>query len=485
MNIVPIKPIMKNLILVCILTHFATNLFAQGTCATAINLGTISATNTCATYNVNTAGSSSCIAGGPGNGSIMYVRFCTNASNTCINFGLTAGTSSGGLEMIIYNSTACGAFATNAGNGCGLVSPAALSTTGMALAASTCYTAKIWVKNSGTVTLCAQAVAPAVNDACTGAMGIGIAPTATNNNPECLFSPAATDPAPADFCAGSLENTAWYTFTTLSTCTFPCTVVVTISGIVCVGGGSGFQIGYFTGACGSLTNLGCSSGSGGTVTTTILNLSPNQTVTIGLDGNAGANCSFNISATNTIVPLPISLVSFSAVQLRDYVTIDWTTASETNNNYYTIEKSYDGIDFLPLENIEGQGTTNSFTTYNRKDYNLRGGLNYYRLKQTDFDGKFTYSDTRAVIISEDDAALNFTIVPNPSDALSYTSLILNKKISEAITVTICDINAKIMHESLVEVDGTTVDLNHQLKSGIYIVRVVSEGSVITKRLVIR
>lgn len=288
------------------------------------------------------------------------------------------------------------------------------------------------------IQMCAYTEAPAVNDVCAGSLPIDAVPAATNNDPACSFSggPTANTPAitPGDLCAGSLENTAWYTFTVNAAGT----VVITIDNIVCVGGGSGFQIGYFSGSCGSLTNLGCSSGSGGTVTATITGLTAGQVITIAIDGNAGAFCNFDISATNTI-PLPIELTNFDAKEINGSVSLSWTTATEINNDYFTIEKTKDGEIFEVVGLIDGAGNSQMINSYFSKDDSPFKGTSYYRLSQTDYDGTTTQSNLVAVKIASSFGDL--TVYPNPIEQTGYLSFNSNIE-SNIIDVTIYDVSGR-------------------------------------------
>jgi hypothetical protein len=72
--------------------------------------------------------------------------------------------------------------------------------------------------------------------------------------------------------------------------------------------------------------------------------------------------------------------------------LSWTTESEHNNDYFNIEKTLDGNIFENIGYIKGAGNSTQSTTYSFTDYNSNGDINYYRLKQTDYDGKFIYSD---------------------------------------------------------------------------------------------
>jgi hypothetical protein len=291
-----------------------------------------------------------------------------------------------------------------------------------------------------------------------------------------------TEPAPGAFCAGSLENNAWYAFTTASTCASPCTVTMSITNIICSGGGSGFQIGFFTGTCGSLSNFGCTSGSGGSVNTTITGLGPNQTVIVGIDGNAGANCSYSLSATNTI-PLPIEMLSFDVIKGAGYVDLKWATASEKNNEWFTVEKSRDAVNFIEIGKLKGQENSNVLTQYSYSDISPTKGLTYYRIKQTDFDGTYTYSQMRA--INYDGLMVpNFEILPNPSDLNSSARLSFNELTGKEITISICDIAGKTVFEKPEHLKENVYQLP-VLEKGIYFIRVTGYESSVVKRMIVK
>lgn len=245
---------------------------------------------------------------------------------------------------------------------------------------------------------------PLPYDECVGALPIDDTPEPSSNS---CSTPNVTDPPPADLCAISLENTSWYNFTVLSTND----VVITLGDIECIGGASGFQIGYFTGTCGSLTNIGCDSGGGGTVTTTISGLTAGQNVYIAVDGNAGSQCNFDISATNTVDVLPIELTNFSAEEAKNRtVDLTWITQSEFNNEFFTVFRSQDGVNFEKVDDIAGAGTSNTSQYYYLKDENPYSGISYYKLKQTDFNGDSEEFDIISVGIN---GGSDLIAYPNP------------------------------------------------------------------------
>jgi hypothetical protein len=375
---------MKNTLLLIVGIILNLTFLAQSSCGSPLSIGTPTSTETCQTLSTAGGGSSPCAGSGYGGpGGFIYVNFCTNSNADCINFTFNNQTTAGNWAVTIYDASCLfiGQGDCMGSNGSG----ASFNTSEFNLTANTCYTARIWVKTPGDFEMCVQAMNPSLDD-CNGALPISSTPQASNNI--CTTpGPTTNTPTitPADICAGSLENTAWYSFTTLNTGD----VVVTIDNITCSGGAAGFQIGYFVGSCGSLTNIGCQSGSGGTVTATITGLIAGDEVYIAIDGNAGANCEYDISATNTI-PLPVGLAYFKGSKYKDYNDLEWLTMSEINNDYFTIEKSLDGQNWGELITIKGSGDSYHSNRYNYRDYNQVEGIVYYRLFQKDYNGSIEY-----------------------------------------------------------------------------------------------
>jgi len=105
--------------------------------------------------------------------------------------------------------------------------------------------------------------------------------------------------------------------------------------------------------------------------------------------------------------LPIELVKFETIPENNSVKVKWETNSEVNNDYFTIEKSNDGTQFLPVGTVHGAGTSSATLSYSFVDDQPYQGINYYRLKQVDYDGQFTYSKTISVNVSEGDAVTEY------------------------------------------------------------------------------
>ncbi len=130
---------------------------------------------------------------------------------------------------------------------------------------------------------------------------------------------------------------------------------------------------------------------------------------------------FTLGSSTVFNPLPIELVAFKA----DYntnnkgVDLKWETATEKNSDYFTVERSIDGNEWFELLKQKASGNSTSTINYADFDAAPKDGINYYRLKETDFNGDYIYSGIEYVTINSNASA--FAIFPNPAT----TSTILN------------------------------------------------------------
>lgn len=98
--------------------------------------------------------------------------------------------------------------------------------------------------------------------------------------------------------------------------------------------------------------------------------------------------------------MPIELESFEAVILENTdVQLNWITLSELNNDYFNIERSNDGTNWKSIAKLDAAGDSQERKYYSFLDKTPNSEINYYRLKQTDFDGAFTYSNIESVRIN--------------------------------------------------------------------------------------
>ncbi|MCK6692605.1 MAG: T9SS type A sorting domain-containing protein, partial [Thermoanaerobaculia bacterium] len=115
-------------------------------------------------------------------------------------------------------------------------------------------------------------------------------------------------------------------------------------------------------------------------------------------------------------PLPVELSSFSATPIRDRVLLNWTTATEKNNAWFVVERSFNGLEYTGIGRVPGAGASNVPRQYTFTDEHPLSGPNYYRLRQTDYDGSFSHSPVRLATVGAADRLL---LYPSPARDVLY------------------------------------------------------------------
>ena len=184
-------------------------------------------------------------------------------------------------------------------------------------------------------------------------------------------------------------------------------------------------------------------------------------------------------------PLPIELLSFDAIMNGKQVDINWTTATELNNDYYTIEKSKDGINFETSSIVDAAGNSLSLINYKDIDANPFEGISYYRLKQTDFNGTFSYSKIVSVNYTLSDDGMS--IFPNPT--IGEININIKELEGKEVLVVIRDITGKECFSKVILSQENqqliAVDSEHQLAPGTYIVTASSSNKLYSKKIIVK
>lgn len=121
--------------------------------------------------------------------------------------------------------------------------------------------------------------------------------------------------------------------------------------------------------------------------------------------------------------IPVELTSFTANSIEDWVVLSWATATETNNQGFEIERSIDGLSFNNIGYVPGFGTTTEPKSYSYTDQSVTSGKYYYRLKQIDFDGSFTYSsvvEAEVLLPKEFSLEQNYPNPFNPATTIEFS-----------------------------------------------------------------
>lgn len=140
-------------------------------------------------------------------------------------------------------------------------------------------------------------------------------------------------------------------------------------------------------------------------------------------------------------PLPVELLNFSADVAGNTVVLNWTTASEINNDYFTVERSVDALNFMPIGTVDGAGNSSLTRNYQLIDANPLPGVSYYRLRQTDFNGDFELFGPVAVNFSGS-SVTGVSLFPNPTNEFSH--VMINGDQSGKGWVRVIDITGRII-----------------------------------------
>lgn len=171
-------------------------------------------------------------------------------------------------------------------------------------------------------------------------------------------------------------------------------------------------------------------------------------------------------------PLPVTLTTFDAQCEGGEIEITWTTETEVNNDYFVIEKSYDGTVFFELATVQGQGNSTVPTNYSYSDGDNYTGPIYYRLKQVDFDAATTYFNV--VATNCEGGGFQVTNLLLNNGTLGFDIHITER---ENLTLYFYDYRGRlIFSDALNASEGTTSHSfnNLQLSTGIYMLSIVGE-----------
>lgn len=280
------------------------------------------------------------------------------------------------------------------------------------------------------------------------------------------------------FC-GSIENNSWYAFVASATsATFPITSITGCSN----GWGVQAQVYSVTtttnNCCTAFTSVSNCYNPGtttpGTVTATGLTIG--NTYILMFDGNAGDVCAFTVSNWTAVGILPMELLTFTGHNEEEKNKIQWVTATEKNSQYFTVEKSKDGMAFEKMLDVTAAGFSTSPKNYNAFDMTPYKEITYYRLKLVDTDNSFEYSN---IIAINNKNLTDYISNARPNPTNSELEFDVNTNSKEKILIEIYSNTGKlVMSEEKVLESGyrsLNLDLN-KYDSGIYLLKVSFENS---------
>ncbi|NUM31134.1 MAG: T9SS type A sorting domain-containing protein [Bacteroidetes bacterium] len=220
-----------------------------------------------------------------------------------------------------------------------------------------------------------------------------------------------------------------------------------------------------------------------------------QYISVKLGGGCfGGNCStfegtrlhsvnfYDVVVFNNAQVLPVTLLYFKTINNdKKSVTMKWATSAEINNDFFTIEKSTNGKNWVEVARIPGAGNSSQIINYSYTDNNPLSGTSYYRLKQTDYNGEYEYFQSKAVVLDAK-GKLNLEVFPNP--AKENTTVKLTTLSASKIVVKVLNINGQEVL-SATELDGNSLEIQTSLfPKGLYIVEITQDENVLRKKLIV-
>ena len=209
-------------------------------------------------------------------------------------------------------------------------------------------------------------------------------------------------------------------------------------------------------------------------------------ITIDGSGNKWIGTNGGLTVFNEGGIVPVELNSFTVTANGKEVTLNWSTATELNNQGFEIQRKYGSNDFVSVGSVKGNGTTTSPNQYSYVDKLIDGGKYFYRLKQMDFNGTFEYSDVVEVevrLLDKFNLEQNYPNPFNPTTTIGYVlleksnaKLTLLNAIGEEIAVLVNEEQDKGYHK--VEFDAAN------LPSGVYFYSLHSGSFVQTRKMIL-
>jgi hypothetical protein len=173
-------------------------------------------------------------------------------------------------------------------------------------------------------------------------------------------------------------------------------------------------------------------------------------------------------------PLPVEFIAFTGVALDEQNLLNWSTATETNNQFFYIERSDDGVNFTTIGRKDGAGTTSMIHHYAFDDYSPIEGTNYYRLRQVDYNGSVMYSNIIALDFHRGHMTVT-NVKPNPTNG--EVNFDFNSPVETAVHLVITDVTGRVVKDQMITVNPGTTAVSTAIEetgAGVYTMIITDE-----------
>ncbi len=181
-------------------------------------------------------------------------------------------------------------------------------------------------------------------------------------------------------------------------------------------------------------------------------------------------------------PLPVELIDFNAEAEKNKVNLEWTTASERNSDYFTIERTTDGENFEIIGTVKAAGNSSTIKHYHFTDFAPIAGISYYRLSQTDFDGQSESFEIKSVDVKPTNRIIT-NVFPNPTQEARVNVLI--QQTDQLVEVRLYSLLGQLIQQKTMDASQNQVIESMDLPEapGTYLIELVQEGEIIGRHKV--
>ncbi|MBI4931015.1 MAG: T9SS type A sorting domain-containing protein [Bacteroidetes bacterium] len=186
----------------------------------------------------------------------------------------------------------------------------------------------------------------------------------------------------------------------------------------------------------------------------------------------------------SVSPLPVELIEFYAKANDNRVDVTWKTASEFNSDYFTVEKTSDGISYETVAVVDAAGNSTLELKYSARDNNPSSGVSYYRLRQTDLNGQYSYSK-KVEVDFNNTGSFSVSVFPVPvvNDNINVSIADTDGK---EVLIVIRDVLGDEFYSKIIsDNSGTYIfSLNNELSPGIYFITASTDEKLVSSKIVV-
>jgi hypothetical protein len=185
--------------------------------------------------------------------------------------------------------------------------------------------------------------------------------------------------------------------------------------------------------------------------------------------------SLNVTSPN----LPVEWLSFEGELKNEGALLEWATASELNNEYFEVQRASDDFEFETIGRVEGAGTVFTASTYQWLDRDIRSGVYFYRIRQADLDGQYSFSDLIRLEVFRETALI---LAPNPArETLNLSYLLANP---QEVTIRVFNASGRLQYERQLSMDKGVNQWQIPLdamRTGMYFLQLIHQGQAVEQR----